>query len=697
MNFNQQDLAILSRALSTGLISIEQYTSLLRELAEEPAASVASLLASRAGVSAAQISSLVERTDSERAQETRLDSAPKEGPRVSPDAATIDDDSGASSGDELATRAMRREAQQRYHIVHEVGRGGLGRVLRARDEYVGRDVALKEMILRSPLSLERIERFFLEAQLTGRLDHPSIAPVYALGVTHEGHPFYTMKFVEGRTLASLIKRYHDTNPADSKKQERLHELLSALVDACNAVAFANSRGIIHRDLKPLNIMVGEYGETYVVDWGMAKVFHRVSDVDQPPSAADVVKASTIALEEQASLRPSSRNETAEGTVMGTLAYMAPEQARGEVGSLDGRSDVYSLGASLYEVLTGHAPYSGGRKEVLDKVRKGKFVPPRRLNGTVPAALEAVCLRAMALDPDDRYATAKEMADDLVRWQAGAPVSVYEEPLWQQAVRWLKRHKTLAATVLVAMLVGAGATGLWKYQQENRLAKIEDQARALLTEGQAAYGEQRLEDAQKALREAAGLVSVEARLAWLSKEVNRWLADAEIQLETRAKRREADAKLASFRKLYDEAVVHVMLARAIHGEDDLGRAREATSQALALFELHIDAPDVPKISARNYSADEIAEILDGVRNLYWLHADTVVVSHRDAPEPQQRAAARSSLAIVGQAGSADAPTKAQLLRQADLLYRAGEEAQSRRSLEKATQTSAATASDFFLLG
>ena len=697
MNLNQQDVAILSRALSTGLISIDQYTSLLRELAESEETSVASLLASRVGISAGQISSLVQQTDSERGNETRLESVPRAANPIAPDAATLDDDSTPSTADELLVRAMRRDAQQRYHIVHEVGRGGLGRVLRAHDEYVGRDVALKEMILKGSMSLDRIERFFLEAQLTGRLDHPGIAPVYALGVTPDGHPFYTMKFVEGRTLGSLIKRYHDTSPDDPKKQERLHELISALVDAGNAVAFANNRGIIHRDLKPLNIMVGEYGETFVVDWGMAKVYRPDDSDEASASAVDELKASTLALKDDPAPKAGSRKETAEGTVMGTLAYMSPEQAMGAVASLDARSDVYSLGASLYEVLAGRSPFSGGRREVLKKVREGQFARPSQCNRNVPAALEAICLKAMAFEPDDRYSTAKQWADDLVRWQAGAPVSVYREPVWQLAVRWGKRHKTALATTFMALLVAGLAAGLWKFQRNAQLASVEAEARQLLRDGQAAYNEHRLDDAQQALQQAAGLVSTQQELSWLQSDIQRWLDDTKQQLSQIARRQAAARVYARLLELSDESLLHSMLASIVHGEDDIKRAQDSIREALALFGIRPDAPAKPLVSKEHYSAAEISEIFATVDHLYWIYADTLVAGSMDADEPERRAAARTALSILDDVASPQSPSKAILLRQADLLLQTGDEAAAKQRITAAEQVKPQTADDFFWLG
>lgn len=694
------DLSILSRALSTGLISIEQYTSLLRELTEGPPTSVQSLLASRAGIPAERISLLVADTDSRHFQETILDdSAPAaEATRsfdsVSPDDATSPEEgSDVRSAEDLVALSLRREAPQRYKIVSEIGRGGLGRVLHAQDEYVGRDVALKEMIPRPSMAPDRVERFFLEAQLTGQLDHPGIVPVYALGVTPEGRPFYTMKLVQGRTLAELIKTYHETPHNDPKREEQLHELLRAFIDASNAIAFANSRGVIHRDIKPANIMIGEFGETIVLDWGMAKVF-RGSD-DDSDAAADPEASPQLPSDQNPS--DSRHGRTVEGTVMGTLAYMSPEQARGAVAALDQQSDIYSLGATLYEILLGSVAYLGGRNEILEKVRLGRFVPLRTIDSKIPAALDAICQKAMAFLPENRYSSAKALADDIARWQSGAPVDVYREPLPQRAGRWMRRHRTLCVAttaVAVAILLIAGVAS---YQRGSRIAKIEAEGRELLTQGRDAFGKNRFEKAARDLRQAAGLVSTEARLGALRSEIDGWLGATKERLSAIEHQRGAEEKWNRFRDLRDDALLLAVLASDSQRREYPGQAQEIIRNALALYGARPDHAELPTVNDQFLSTEQVAEVLLGCRLLHWVYADTLAQTLPGQSEEERRKAARDAISALDLTEEKRQPSKAYLLRRAEFLARAGDEPAARTALDRAEQTSPTTAEDFFLLG
>ncbi len=233
----------------------------------------------------------------------------------------------------------------RYELGEEVGRGGMGAVLRARDPRLGRELTVK--VLRGGQSSpELLRRFVEEAQVCGQLQHPGIVPVHDLGTLPDGRPFFAMKLVKGRTLAELL-RERPTSADD------LPHLLTIFEAVCQAVAYAHSKGVIHRDLKPANVMVGAFGEVQVMDWGLAKVIRPQGGAPaEDATAASVVRT----------VRSASGDESRDGQAMGTPAYMAPEQARGEVESLDERCDVFGLGAILCEVLTGSPPFPGGSHE-----------------------------------------------------------------------------------------------------------------------------------------------------------------------------------------------------------------------------------------------------------------------------------------------------------------------------------------------
>jgi serine/threonine protein kinase/tetratricopeptide (TPR) repeat protein len=335
----------------------------------------------------------------------------------------------------------------RFRILRPHAKGGLGEVFIARDAELHREVALKQIQDRHADHPESRSRFVLEAEVTGGLEHPGIVPVYSLGHDPEGRPYYAMRFVRGDSLKQAIDSFHRGAAADRPPGERmleLQKLLRRFLDVCNAIAYAHSRGVLHRDLKPGNILVGPFGETLVVDWGLAKVVGTPEDCGEatlrPPSA-------------------SGSSETLPGAAIGTPSFMSPEQAAGRLDELGPASDVYSLGATLYCLLTGRAPIEGtgiDLEEVLRRVRAGAIPPPRQVEPGVPRALEAICLKAMAPRPADRYASPRGLAGDLERWLADEPVRAYAEPLPARARRWMRRHRTLvtsAAAVLVFGLAG----------------------------------------------------------------------------------------------------------------------------------------------------------------------------------------------------------------------------------------------------
>jgi WD40 repeat protein/serine/threonine protein kinase len=350
--------------------------------------------------------------------------------------------------DPLATRlvAMGKPTSlgQRFRILRRHRKGGLGEVFVAHDEELHREVALKEIQDQYADHPESRSRFLLEAEITGGLEHPGIVPVYGLGQYADGRPFYAMRFIKGDSLKDAIERFHQADIPGRDAGERtlkLRKLLGRFLDVCNAVAYAHSRGVLHRDLKPGNIMLGPYGETLVVDWGLAK------PVGRPDGSSE---------SEERTLRPpsaGSSTQTQMGSAVGTPAYMSPEQAAGRIDRLGPASDVYSLGATFYSLLTGRAPVENEvLGMMLEKVRKGEFPPPRRIKPSVPPALEAICLKAMAVRPEKRYASPRALAEDIEHWLADEPVSAWLEPWTFRARRWLGRHRTLVASATATVLV-----------------------------------------------------------------------------------------------------------------------------------------------------------------------------------------------------------------------------------------------------
>jgi PAS domain S-box-containing protein len=294
----------------------------------------------------------------------------------------------------------------RYDRVRLHATGGIGRVWLAHDNELGRDVALKELRPERAEQAPSVARFLQEAQITGQLEHPGIIPVYELVRARNGRQsFYTMRFVKGRTLGEAARDYHTRRMAGQVDALQLPVLLNAFVTVCNTVAYAHSRGVIHRDLKGQNVILGDFGEVVVLDWGLAKVMGRSEG--KAPASMVILDAAG-----------SDSGYTVQGEALGTPSYMAPEQAVGRLDLIDSRTDVYGLGAIFYEILTGAAPFTGdSTEEVLRQVREEAPAPPRQFWPQVPPALEALCLQALAKRPDDRGLQAGELAQQVQRWLA----------------------------------------------------------------------------------------------------------------------------------------------------------------------------------------------------------------------------------------------------------------------------------------
>ena len=331
---------------------------------------------------------------------------------------------------------------QRFRVLRPHARGGLGAVFVALDSELDREVALKQILddrADDPISRYR---FLIEARITGGLEHPGIVPVYGLGTHSDGRPYYAMRFIRGESLKEAIDHFHagplPGGPTGSRNLA-LRKLLRRFLDVCNAIDYAHSRGVIHRDIKPANIILGQHGETLVVDWGLAKPTGHV----EPESESG-----------ERLFTPSSaigNCETIPGSTLGTPGFMSPEQAEGRLDRMSPRSDIYGLGATLYCLLTGKPPFAGKVADMLGAVRRGDFPPPRQLDPSIDKALEAVCLKAMALEPADRYETPRALADDIEHWLADEPVKAYPEHRLERLGRWLRQHRTWTYAAVAALI------------------------------------------------------------------------------------------------------------------------------------------------------------------------------------------------------------------------------------------------------
>jgi serine/threonine-protein kinase len=445
------------------------------------------------------------------------------------------------------------EMAARYQVSRLHARGGLGEVYRARDQELSRMVALKRLPQQYARYGELRERFRREAEITACLEHPGIVPVYGMVEDDQGRPCYAMRFIEGETLHNAVTVYFQTLGDDARKrrdyarQTEFRKLLHRLIDVCNTVAYAHSRGVIHRDIKPQNIMLGQFGETLLVDWGLAKrltpptsrdtvtvAIHamdtarmRPPDAPTPPDFqvvdAPLSDSSDVSLTllppPQEAPKPTPAPLTQMGQAVGTPQYMSPEQAAGEL-QVGPASDIYNLGATLYFVLTGKPPFTAQNwTTVQHQICTSTFPRPRQVRRDVPPALEAICLKAMAAKPEDRYASSLDLAADLENWLAHEPVSAWPEPLLMRTRRWLFRHRTLVAC-FVLFCCSALVVSLSMYLAEKnytnkqqvtlgQLRKEKDQKDAVLKLKQRAYELLQIEQAklqieqertQKALRE-----------------------------------------------------------------------------------------------------------------------------------------------------------------------------------------------------
>lgn len=382
------------------------------------------------------------------------------------------------------------ESQSRYTLTKKHSEGGEGTLWLARDEYLRREIALKELRRDKSVSSDLRRRFVKEARITGQLEHPNIVPVFELARNpDDGEPFFTMRFVPGPTFRKKIKHYHDRLKQGKADPLEFRQLLSVFVSICNAVAFAHDRRVVHRDLKPQNVILGAFGEVVVIDWGMAKV---IDKPDEPPvevapqDQKDLEATLNIEiLDAPPTVRMASQKSDADEEshqarrVMGTPAYMAPEQARGENDKVDFSTDIYGLGSILFAVLTGDHPHHGtDTLNLLHTIIQRPTPKVRDRLPSVPAALEAVCSKAMKKEQQDRYASALALADDVNRWLADEPISVYRDPWPTKLARWTRKHRTLAQSIAgsllaIALVATVAAVLVNRAYRNEKAAKLQE--------------------------------------------------------------------------------------------------------------------------------------------------------------------------------------------------------------------------------
>lgn len=467
--------------------------------------------------------------------------------------------SAAPVGSRLLDRLRgRKPSDARYSALEVLGRGGMGVVYSVWDEDLRRRLAMK--VIRRPddeaatpprgreaaegkvagthaaIDPDRLSRFLEEAQITAQLNHPGIVPVHEIGFDATGRVFFTMRMVKGVTYSEVIE-WAWTGRHDYSQTRALN----VLVAACEALAYAHEKGVVHRDVKPSNIMVGRFGETYLMDWGLARVCGKEDRHDLRLATLESARVATERDENVAS-GADAPLITMDGAVVGTPAYMPPEQAFGKTAEIDARSDVYSVGAMLYQLLTRRVPYSEpgsqmSRRMVLAAVQHG---PPRavhEINPAVPAELQAICERAMARDRERRYPSARALADDLRAYLEHRVVGAYETGAVAEMKKWIERNRALAATLfsMIALLLGGSSLYSWlSRSQAEQLARTNGElsvakrlADAATQEAEANLAEVlRLADIKR-VRELQQRAD-ELWPAWpgMAPEIERWIGDAQ---------------------------------------------------------------------------------------------------------------------------------------------------------------------------
>ncbi len=375
----------------------------------------------------------------------------------------------------------------RFRILRRHAAGGLGEVFVAQDIELNRPVALKQIQSRFAGDAQSRSRFVVEAEVTGGLEHPGIVPVYGLGADDDGRPYYAMRLIRGVSLLDAIRQFHQSDERQdrdpSERSLALRELLTRFVSVCMAIEYAHSRSVLHRDLKPSNIMLGKFGETLVVDWGLAK------PLGQPIGGPIASETPLVPLS------AGDSSLTLLGEAVGTPAFMSPEQAAGRVAEIGAASDVYGLAATLYMLLTGKPPFErdADLRSVLERVKTGTFPRPSAVNRLVPPALEAICLKGMSLRAEERYASPQQLAHEIEHWLADEPVAAYQEPLSARLRRWAKRHRTLVGVALASLLtavigLAAGLVAVRFEQQRTEAAWKEEGIRRREADEQRALAE-----------------------------------------------------------------------------------------------------------------------------------------------------------------------------------------------------------------
>jgi serine/threonine-protein kinase len=524
-----------------------------------------------------------------------------------------------------AVQSIVPQGRGNYQLQGEIARGGMGVILKGHDTDLGRDVALK--VLREDLAKrpEIVQRFVEEAQIGGQLQHPGVVPVYELGLMADQRPYFAMKLVKGRTLAETLLE---------RKQDERRRLLDVFAAVCQTVAYAHSKGVVHRDLKPANILIGAFGEVQVVDWGLAKVLRRGGVHDEKRSqAAHASRASII--ETVRSAPGSVGSDSLVGSVMGTPAYMPPEQARGDVEKLDERSDVFSLGAILCEILTGAPPYRGDPEQTIDQAAHARLDEATKRLDECDADRELVALAKDCLTPAP---AARPRSAEVLAERMQAHLTSVEERVRAAQIRAAEAKVRARATALLSVagialvLLGGGGWLLFDAKQRERRAQTAARVDDALATATLERGRRKWKDATTSLEQALALLDageatdaqrqrVKEQLAGVAKES----AEAERQAEQERQNRELLAHLVGLRA--PEAGGAGSMATATTVRESAQELDDSYTDAFSAYGLELDAlgaSDAAQQLVQRGIGEPAAAALDD-----WAHARSLLGKGDDA--------------------------------------------------------------------
>ncbi|MCI0465006.1 MAG: protein kinase, partial [Gemmataceae bacterium] len=609
---------------------------------------------------------------------------PPRGPGValSPDERTgtypRSDQTGSWTGLPPQLAGHKRPTIAGYEILSELGRGGVGVVYWVWQAALNRTAALKMLLIGAHAGEKELARFRTEVEAAARLQHPNIVQVYNVG-EQDGRPYLVLEYVDGGNLAKKLEK----NPLSAHQAAQWAEILA------RTMHFAHQRGVVHRDLKPANILLTADEVPKITDFGLAKL---------------VVGG--------------RQGHTQTGEVMGTPAYMAPEQAAGKTREVGPFTDVYALGALLYHMLTGLPPFQGTSfLDTLEQVQEHEPVPPNRLQPKVPRDLETICLTCLQKEPRKRYASAEALAEDLHRFLNGEPVHARRAPAWERVWKWTKRRPAAAALVGVSGLAVLTllVASLWfnaylrtaleqaraeehhrarlAQQQESeqlRLQKLRDEAQKLVLAGQTAAARQDWSEAKLQFARAQAQLGSEGALADLTAHVDRLLTKADAELSARV-------QYQRFRELRDKALYHGTLFTGMDLPADLKVTRVAAWQALGLFGLTEDAGTALTFPDYFLNDKERAEVTVGCYELFLLLAEAVAHPLPTQTSAERSGGAREALGLLDRAKQLGLTTQAYHRRRGEYLDQLGDEAGAAAERRQAQLLPPTSPSDHFLVG